>query len=99
MNISKHSGAQSCDVSLRFGQDRVVLEVWDTGNGFDLDELKGSTGIGLESMRERLRSVSGKLRIDSAPQRGTRVHAEVPVKRTARADLPAQDGRTTLPVV
>jgi signal transduction histidine kinase len=88
MNISKHSGAQSCDVLLRFGRDRMVLEVRDTGNGFEPNELRGSTGLGLESMRERLRSVSGKLRVDSAPHRGTRVHAEVPLNLTAQAVLP-----------
>jgi signal transduction histidine kinase len=81
MNISKHSGAESCDVTLRFSHDRVTLEICDTGTGFDLQEQKGSTGLGLQSMRERLRSVSGSLRVHSAPGRGTRVHAEVPIDR------------------
>jgi signal transduction histidine kinase len=97
MNISKHSGAESCDVWLRFGQDRMVLEVRDTGNGFEPNEVKGSTGLGLESMRERLRSVAGKLRIDSAPNRGTRVYAEVPFKRTAEADLHVKDSLPNVP--
>jgi signal transduction histidine kinase len=81
MNISKHSGAESCDVTLRFNHDRVTLEIHDSGAGFDPQEQKGSTGLGLQSMRERLRSVSGSLRIHSAPGRGTRVHAEVPIYR------------------
>jgi signal transduction histidine kinase len=97
MNISKHSGAESCDVSLRFGQDRMVLEVRDTGNGFEPNELKGSTGLGLESMRERLRSVAGKVRIDSAPKRGTRVYAEVPFKRAEEADLQVKDSLPNVP--
>jgi signal transduction histidine kinase len=102
MNISKHSGAGSCDVSLRFAPDRVMLEITDTGSGFDPNEQKESTGLGLQSMRERLRSVSGTLRIHSAPGRGTRVHAEVPIDRTAlekpQFDLDrAEDNRPNVP--
>jgi signal transduction histidine kinase len=100
MNISKHSGAKSCDVSLRFTHDRVALEITDTGNGFDPNERRESTGLGLQSMRERLRSVSGTLRIHSAPDRGTRVHAEVPIDRAAlekaQLDL-AKDNRPNVP--
>ena len=68
---------------LRFAQDRVILEVRDNGDGFDLHEQAGSAGLGLQSMRERLRSVSGSLRISSAPGGGTRVHAEVPINHAA----------------
>jgi signal transduction histidine kinase len=85
MNISKHSGAESCDVLLRFSRDRVTLEVRDAGHGFDPDERKEAIGIGLQSMRERLRSVSGTLRIRSAPNRGTEVHAEVPIDGAAQS--------------
>jgi signal transduction histidine kinase len=83
MNVLKHSGAGTCDVSLSFAQDRVVLEVKDSGIGFEPSVLRTSTGVGLESMRARLRSMSGRLRIDSVPKRGTRVHAEVPINRAA----------------
>jgi signal transduction histidine kinase len=103
MNISKHSGAESCDVSLRFTHDRVILEIRDTGNGFDPNEQRGTTGLGLQSMRERLRSVSGALRIHSAPHLGTRVHAEVPIDRAAlekaQIDLNrARDDQSNVPV-
>jgi signal transduction histidine kinase len=98
MNISKHSGAESCDVSLRFGHDRVVLQVKDTGNGFEPNELKGLSGLGLESMRERVRSVCGKFHIDSAPNRGTRVYAEAPFNRDGQTDVPAENGRSNVPV-
>jgi signal transduction histidine kinase len=102
MNISKHSGAESCEVSLKFTHDRVMLEITDTGNGFDPNEQKQSTGLGLQSMRERLRSVSGTLRIHSGPDRGTRVHAEVPIDRTASEKIQfdldrAKDNRPNVP--
>jgi signal transduction histidine kinase len=98
MNVSKHSCAQSCDMSLRFQRYCIVLEVTDTGKGFDPSVLKGNTGLGLQSMRERLRSVSGKLRIDSALQQGTRIYAEIPVSRIAQTAMPPQAARSDMPV-
>jgi signal transduction histidine kinase len=101
MNISKHSGAESCNASLTFTRDQVILEIRDAGVGFDLDEKKGGSGLGLQSMRERLRSVSGSLRIYSAPGRGTRVHAEVPIDRAvtkAQTDMDrTNESESTLP--
>lgn len=81
MNVAKHSGAVSCDVRLNYKYNRVVLEIEDQGNGFDLAEVKEKSGLGIESMRERLRSVGGTLRVDSRLHRGTKVRAEAPIVR------------------
>jgi signal transduction histidine kinase len=51
------------------------LEIADIGNGFDLANT--SEGLGLASMRERLRSISGTFTITSSPGHGTQVVAEV----------------------
>jgi signal transduction histidine kinase len=82
MNISKHSGAASCNASLTFTQDWVILEIRDTGVGFDLDEKKAAAAWASKACVKGLRSASGGLRIYSAPGRGTRVHAEVTIDRT-----------------
>lgn len=95
MNIAKHSGAVSCDVMLNYTSNRVTLEIEDQGNGFDPGELKEKTGLGIESMRERLRSVGGTLRIDSTPSRGTKVRAEAPITRAVPESRPAELDKTT----
>jgi signal transduction histidine kinase len=82
MNVAKHSGAVSCDVSLNYAHDRVTLQIEDHGSGFEMGSLREKAGLGIESMCERLRSVGGKLRIDSAPLRGTKVRAEAPIVLT-----------------
>ena len=80
MNIAKHSGANCCDVLLDYGQEQVVLEIQDLGRGFDAGD-ESAEGLGLVSMRERLRSVGGTFQISSALIGGTKVRAEIPVTK------------------
>jgi signal transduction histidine kinase len=76
-NALRHAGARHVTVCLYRRQRSVVLEVSDDGSGFD--PRAPQPGLGLTSMRERARSVGGKLTISSAPGSGTKVRATVPV--------------------
>jgi signal transduction histidine kinase len=78
-NAVKHSGATRFDVELWESSGKIHLTVSDLGIGFDTKAAMLGTGIGLLSMQERLRLVNGELSIDSQPQRGTRIHASVPL--------------------
>ena len=77
-NAIKHSGVGKIEVSLRGGGDQIELTVRDFGAGFDVPNTQGR-GLGLTSMKERVRAVRGRLAILSEPQRGTTIHASVPV--------------------
>jgi signal transduction histidine kinase len=79
-NAIKHSGSQQFEVSLTVRSDRIELTVRDWGIGFDPAAAAKGPGLGLVSMRERLKLVDGDLLIESQPQRGTTVHAGVPLK-------------------
>lgn len=74
MNVARHSGAGTVDVTLSAAADGVELRVADDGNGF----RKRGSGLGLDGMAERARLVGGELRIESAPGRGTSVTLRVP---------------------
>jgi PAS domain S-box-containing protein len=78
-NSAKHSGVRSFEVRLWRVQGEVHLMVRDRGVGFNVEESKVGAGIGLVSMEERVKLVNGLLSIDSQPQRGTTIHARVPV--------------------
>lgn len=79
-NAERHAAAQTVHVELRPVGDDVVLEIADDGRGFDLAEAeRRRPGMGLFSMRERVGLVGGTLEIDTAPGRGTRVVARVPL--------------------
>lgn len=77
-NSAKHSGAQSARVVLAATEQGIRLLIEDQGTGFDPAALNGKAGLGLVSMRERLRLVQGILRIHSAPSQGTRIEAWIP---------------------
>jgi signal transduction histidine kinase len=69
-------------VELRRSRRDVVARVTDDGQGFDVEDVMRSRerGLGLFGMQERLSLVQGQLLIESAPGRGTRVEARVPVE-------------------
>jgi PAS domain S-box-containing protein len=81
-NVLKHSGATQAKVELSGLGDRIELCVLDSGVGFDPESAKRGDGIGLVSMRERLRLVGGVLSIESETPHGTRVCAHIPLRTT-----------------
>jgi signal transduction histidine kinase len=58
--------------------NEVVLSVQDDGAGFDLAHAPRGR-LGMTTMRERAEAAGGRLEVDSAPGRGTRVAATVPL--------------------
>jgi PAS domain S-box-containing protein len=79
-NAITHSGTAKVEVLLRGGTDQIELKVDDLGVGFDLKATQGR-GLGLTSMKERLKAIEGQLMIRSQPQRGTSIRARVPLLR------------------
>ena len=79
-NVVKHSGSRRARVSLNGEVDNVELTVQDSGVGFDPQEAMRGRGLGLTSMKERLKLVGGQLSIHSERGRGTTIHALVPLR-------------------
>jgi len=80
-NVAKHANAHAIRVELSRRPHEVLASVSDDGDGFSVEEMMRSRerGLGLFGMQERLALVRGQLIIDSAPGRGTRVNARVPL--------------------
>ena len=78
-NAVKYSGVRQFRVSLKATPNEVELSVHDPGVGFDLEKAIDGHGLGLTSMKERLKLVHGLLSIDSRPAHGTTIHAHVPL--------------------
>jgi signal transduction histidine kinase len=77
-NAIKYSGVRCFEVCLYGAPDGVGLRVSDLGVGFDLEAGGNPRGLGLISMRERLRLVQGALSIATKPDGGTTVDAFIP---------------------
>jgi PAS domain S-box-containing protein len=79
-NSLRHSAATAILVELRMDHGWVVLTIEDDGCGFDLDNAGDHKGFGLEGMKERANLAGGKLTIETAPSRGTKICCNVKVK-------------------
>lgn len=78
-NVVKHAKARSVQVRISYADGRVGLQVEDDGVGFDAPG--GNGGFGIASMRERMEAVGGTVCWETAPGRGTKVTAGVPLTR------------------
>ncbi len=77
-NTLKHAHAKSVKIDLRQQPLAVICSVRDDGTGF-LNPRPDPTGLGLIAMRERLNALGGSLRLESEPQRGTTLIAQIPL--------------------
>jgi PAS domain S-box-containing protein len=77
-NAAKHSGVKRIEVQLREDSGEIHLVISDLGRGFDLETAMQGRGLGLISMRERVRLVRGTIVIESKPLGGTTIHVRVP---------------------
>ena len=78
-NAVRHSSAVRFTVNLQATPQALTLTVRDDGRGFDPESVSQDGGLGLTSMRERLKLVAGELSIESQPAKGTTVVARVPL--------------------
>jgi signal transduction histidine kinase len=79
-NIKKHARATSVQVRVGLGA-RIVLLVADNGAGTGAKRINGSNGLGLNSMEERVKSLSGAFQISERRGGGTLVSVEIPIEK------------------
>jgi PAS domain S-box-containing protein len=79
-NAAKHSGVSQLGVQLHEESNQIHLIVTDLGRGFDVEAALQGKGLGLTSIRERIRLLNGTVAIDSKPMGGTTIHVRVPFK-------------------
>jgi PAS domain S-box-containing protein len=83
-NAVKHSGAQHATVELSGTADAISLRIVDDGTGFDPRVVQGKGGLGLVSMRERVRQLGGEILIDSQLAAGTQLQVRLPLSESGQ---------------
>ena len=78
-NAASHSRSPRVQVVLRGGSNELELTVRDSGIGFDPDDASKGPGLGLIIMKDRVKMVDGTLWVESQRERGTTLHARVPL--------------------
>jgi signal transduction histidine kinase len=84
-NVAKHSGADWVAVFIAAENDQARLRLTDHGRGFDTESAQSGGGLGLISMRERLRLVGGTMSVTSSHGQGTEIEAVIPNTMPGRA--------------
>jgi two-component system sensor histidine kinase UhpB len=82
-NIVRHAQAKQAMISLKImhrstAERSLQLQVADDGQGCVAEMIK--TGFGLLGMRERVNSLGGELAIQTQPQQGMNIIANIPLK-------------------
>ena len=73
-NATKHAGASSIAVRAERSGSRLVVQVVDDGVGGADTE-----GTGLRGLADRVEALGGRLSLESSPEAGTRLLAEIPL--------------------
>ncbi len=86
-NVARHAGVSEATVRLWCTGHELGLQIEDGGTGFDAKAvLGGGASSGIAGMRERARLLGGEVTVESVPGIGTRLTAELPVRREDRGE-------------
>jgi signal transduction histidine kinase len=82
-NAAKHAAGHNVTVWVGSTEKELVVEVADGGRGFNTSRRRTDREgkhFGLEMMERRVAEAGGRLEVDSAPGRGTRITARLPIE-------------------
>jgi PAS domain S-box-containing protein len=74
-NVAKYANAGSARVTARSADGCLMLTIEDDGVG----GAREYAGSGLSGLHDRIAALNGTLAVDSPPDRGTRIRAEIPL--------------------
>ena len=85
-NALRHGEAPAVRIELRAdGEDALALDIVDRGKGLAADWSGRHGHHGLRWLAERVEGLGGRLVIESAPPRGTRLAVRLPLDRATEA--------------
>jgi signal transduction histidine kinase len=88
INIEKHARAQRVVITIAWTNDCFNLTVLDDGQGFDMDVVRdGTDHYGMTVIKEITEELIGILRLESAPQMGTRITFTLPLQKVSEGGL------------
>ncbi len=86
-NVVRHSHAERATLQFVNRSAELALTITDDGRGFDMSSVPVGRGLGLAGMRERLRSLHGRIRVQSKPGAGTVIQVSIPKAKVVSAEL------------
>jgi signal transduction histidine kinase len=90
-NIARHAQADHIHIMTKRNGNHLKFQVEDNGRGFDVQNLDNSEGIvkglGLASIKERMRLLGGNFELWSQPGQGTRLSCLIPIRKSKLESL------------
>ncbi|HSG41663.1 MAG TPA: GAF domain-containing sensor histidine kinase [Anaerolineales bacterium] len=77
-NTAKHAKAKNVQISLWTTDDRILMEINDDGNGFNIDSMSSNIGHGLANIKTRAHSLGGEADMSSTLNEGTTILVWIP---------------------
>jgi signal transduction histidine kinase len=79
-NILKHSKAKNASINLmQRNGDKLLIQIIDDGNGFDVKRARKKDGLGLSHIEARIKIMQGVFNINSKQGEGTSIFISVPI--------------------
>ncbi len=86
-NILRHSGSTAAAISIVRDRTSVAMKIQDHGKGIPKAKLaalnNGNSGMGIRGMRDRVRQLNGRMRVESDPS-GTTISITLPLPADAQ---------------
>ena len=79
-NCIKHARASKVILNISRSAKNIKILFTDNGVGFSKEILKNSKQFGLVGIEERVKSLRGNFKLDSAPKKGTTLKIQIPLE-------------------
>lgn len=76
-NVNKYAEAKNCFIGISKMNNNLIVEVKDDGIGFDLKNV--SSGIGINNIKERVKTINADLQIESDNLEGSRFNITIKI--------------------
>jgi len=77
-NIIKHAEATEATINLSLYDNNLNVIIEDNGVGFEPERISANTGMGIESIKKRIKHRNGTFEIDSSINKGTSIIMNFP---------------------
>ncbi|MFY9244039.1 MAG: ATP-binding protein [Polaribacter sp.] len=78
-NIIKHAEAKNATINISLYDNNLNIIIEDDGKGFDIKKVNLKNGMGISSIKTRIKHLSGTFKIDATIGKGSSIIIDVPV--------------------
>jgi signal transduction histidine kinase len=78
-NIIKHADAKNATINISLYDKNLNIIIEDDGKGFDINKVDLKEGMGISSIKTRVKHLNGTFNIDATPGKGSSIILNIPI--------------------